>query len=107
MNGIVSQLTERVTIQQAVATADAFGGRSITWSTLASVFAHVQPVKQTTRERSLADQANALAAYRVRMRYRSDVNASMRLQWRQHQLQIHTLHEADGMLELLTYEEHV
>lgn len=102
---VVNELRERVTIQQQVNVADTFGGQTITWSELATVFAAVEPVQQSAREQSLGEQVSARAGYRVRMRWRDDVNASMRLLWKTHVLEIHALHEVDGMMELLTYEE--
>lgn len=99
------RLRERITIEQATPVADELGGQSITWETLASCWAEVVPLNSAGRERDDASQVAASAGYRVLMRYREDVDASMRLQWRSHTLAIHSLHERKGILELLTYEE--
>lgn len=104
---IASRLTERVTIEQRSTTADAFGGQIVSWETLATVFAEVEALAQTVRERSLADQVKAVAGYRVRLRYRDDVDASMRLQWRGRVLQLHALHVQGELMECLAYEEQV
>jgi len=105
MSGAASQLRERVTIEQRMTTADAFGGQEVSWETLATVFAEVVPMSASVRERSIADQVKAIAGYRVRMRTRGDVDASMRLQWNGRMLQIHSLHAHGAMMEFLTYEE--
>jgi len=74
-----SELSERVAIQQTSTSSDGQGGRTTSWSTLATVYAKVQPLN--SRE---AIQARAVAsevAYRVLLRFRSDVDATMRLLW--------------------------
>lgn len=105
MSGPVSRLRERITLERRVAVADSFGGQDVAWETLATVFADVQPLSQNMRERSAADQLRAIAGYRVTLRLREDVDASMRLQWQGRVLQIHALHVREQMLELLAYEE--
>ncbi len=105
MSGVASRLRERVRIEQRESVADEFGGQTVNWAELATVFAEVLPVSGSVRERSVADQVKAIAGYRVHIRARGDVDASMRLQWNGRVLQIHSLHEHDGMVQLLTYEE--
>lgn len=105
MSGLASRLRERVTIEQPERTPDGYGGQEVSWSTLATVFAEVVPLTQNVRERSIADQVRAVAAYRVRIRARDDVDASMRLQWRGHVLHVHAVHAHGELTELLTYEE--
>lgn len=104
---LASELKERVRIEQQSTTTDEFGGQSIGWSELATVFAAVEPVQNTVREREVAGQVSAIAGYRVRIRLRGDVDASMRLIWKGHTLGIHSLHETPTTLELLTYEENL
>lgn len=103
-DGWASRLKERVVIEQPSSVADEFGGLSVSWETLATVWAEVLPIQQF-REREQAGQVNASASYRIRLRKRSDVNATMRCLWNGHVLMIHSLHEQDAMLELLTYAE--
>ncbi len=102
---IISQLRERVRIEQPVVVADGFGGQTTSWSTLETVFAQVDPLNLGQGERSIAEQRTATAGYRVRIRMRSDLNASMRLVWKTHVLTIHSLHEQGETLSILTYEE--
>jgi len=71
------KLRHRVTIQQATATRDTIGVPEDTWSTLATVWAAVEPL--TGREFVEAFRTNAELTHRVRIRYRSDVTAKMRV----------------------------
>lgn len=102
-----SRLKERVTLEQPVALDDGLGGKEISWGTVATVWAEVTAMGSSGRERASGQQPEAAAGYRVRMRYRPDVNAAMRVQWRNHILAIHSVHEYEERLELLTYEEGV
>jgi SPP1 family predicted phage head-tail adaptor len=70
-------LRHRVIIEQATVTADAAGNRTETWSTLATVWAALEPL--TGRQFVEAFRTNAELTHRVRVRYRSDVIASMRV----------------------------
>ena len=100
-----SRLNERVSIERPVKVLDELGGQQVEWSELASVWAEVIALTGSARERVAAKQTDALAGYRVRIRWRNDVNATMRLRWRSHLLSIHSLHEHHDLLDILTYEE--
>lgn len=102
---VASQLKERVRIEQLSVADDGYGGQTRSWVTLATVFAQVEPVFSMQGERAIAEQPTARAGYRVVMRVRTDMAASMRLIWKTHTLLIHSIHESDAMLVLLTYEE--
>lgn len=108
MSGI-SELKERVRIERPITTDDGFGGKGVTWTELATVFAEVKPVQGaiTEREREVADQRNAYAGYRITARLRTDVTAAMRVVWKTHTLLIHSLHERDTFLSMLCYEENL
>lgn len=104
---VASLLRERVRIEQLVMTDDGCGGQTHNWSELATAFAQVEPIYVGQTERAVADQRSANAGYRVRIRLRSDVEASMRVIWKNHVLAIHSLHEQGEILSILTYEENV
>lgn len=104
---LASALTERVRIEKPVTTNDGFGGQNVVWSELATVFAAVQSFNTYARERGLGEQNVSVAGYRVRIRVRDDVDASMRVVWKNRVLAIHSLHETATTLELLTYEEQI
>lgn len=102
-----SELNQRVRIEQRAVTDDSYGGQNVTWTELATVFARVEPVYSTLSENEIADQLDARAGYRIKIRTRTDVNASMRIVWKTHTLTIHSLHEMGDVLSILTYEEDV
>ena len=102
---VINQLRERVRIEYPVTVSDEQGGQTVSWATLADVFAEVEPTSNYTTQRNLADQVAARAGYRVTMRARSDVDASMRIIWKAHTLKISGLHEVDALLVIQTYEE--
>lgn len=71
------RLRHRVDVQAKVVTRDAVGGESISWATIAAVWAEVQPL--SGREYVAMRQAQADVAVRVRMRYVVGVNPAMRV----------------------------
>lgn len=104
---LASRLNERVRIERPVGTGDGFGGQEVSWAELATVFAEVKPVFGAVSERMLGEQRQSHAGYRVTMRLRGDVSAAMRLNWRGRELLIHSVHEHEGTLNLLCYEENL
>jgi SPP1 family predicted phage head-tail adaptor len=102
---LASRLRERVTIESPERNADTYGGGDTTWAVVATVYASVKPLMGTAREVLTADQVSAIAGYRVSVRKRDDVDASMRILWNGRTLMIHSLHETEQTLEILTYEE--
>ncbi len=75
----IGQLRDRVTIEQPTTTTVG-GGRTVAWTTLATVWASVTPGQ--VGEALQAYGVNAKVAYQVEMRYRADVAPTMRLTWR-------------------------
>ena len=104
---IASLFRERVRIETLATSDDGYGGKTATWTELATVFAQVEPLYVGQSERSAADQRAAYAGYRVRVRMRTDVAASMRIIWKTHTLTIHSIHEQGEILSILTYEENL
>lgn len=102
---LISHLDERIRLERLIATPDDQGGQITSWSLLAECWAAVTPLLSSSREGSRAAQSEAMAGYRIRIRHRADVDATMRCIWRGRVLAIHSLHEVPGYLHLLTYEE--
>ncbi|HYH39919.1 MAG TPA: phage head closure protein [Azospirillum sp.] len=73
-------LDQRVTIQSETRADDGYGGSTLAWSTVATVWAQVWPV--SGKERVQAQQIEAPAMYRCKIRRRGDVTAGMRVVWR-------------------------
>ena len=74
-----SDLRHRVDLQSPSDTPDGLGGYTRSWSTVATVWAHVTPGQGG--ERVIAHGLRAQSPYDVRIRYRSDVSESWRLVW--------------------------
>lgn len=73
------KLRHRVTIQEQSTARDTFGQRVDTWTTVATVWASVEPLQG--REFLDGRSLEAEISLRVRMRYRSGVEPTMRLSW--------------------------
>lgn len=104
---VASQLNERVRIEQQTGSDDGYGGKALSWTELATVFAQVQPLYVGQAEREVGDQRRAYAGYRIRIRTRNDISAAMRLVWKNHVLNIHSIHEHGDVLSILAYEENL
>lgn len=72
-----SSFNRRVTLQQEFSTVDLQGGRSLSWADVATVWASVEPM--TGKESYTWGKILGESTYVIRMRYRSDIKAKMRL----------------------------
>lgn len=70
-------LNRRITLETLSTTSDGSGGVISTWNTLATVWAQVSPKSGT--EKLHGDQLTPTITYDVTIRYRKDVDASMRV----------------------------
>jgi SPP1 family predicted phage head-tail adaptor len=70
-------LRHLVTLEIPSATPDGAGGQSMVWQTLVQVWAEITPL--AAEEITSADQVEARATHRIRIRWRSDVTAAMRV----------------------------
>ena len=75
-------LRNRVVIQNRTATQDTYGGEVPTWSTVATVWAAVEPM--TGREFLEGRTLEATVDTRIRIRYRSGLAPDMRVTWDGH-----------------------
>ncbi len=75
----IGNLRHRITIQQIARIDDGAGGYTETWASAGTVYADVYPLKG--QERYDAQQIQANLSHRVTIRYRADVNPSMRLSY--------------------------
>ncbi len=73
-------LRERLVLKQKTATTDTQGGRSLAWSTVATVWGSMRPL--APREQLQAETIGAHLTYEAEIRYRADVTPLWRLQWR-------------------------
>lgn len=73
-------LNRRVTIEQRTGSADTYGQPSTSWATLATVWASiVAPTGRAAAELLAADRETSPVAWSVRIRFRTDVTAGMRV----------------------------
>ncbi|MBS7668864.1 phage head closure protein [Croceicoccus gelatinilyticus] len=90
------KLKERVTIKERVGTQDpTFGTWTYSWEELATVWAEVQDVLPSRSERVADGITIANRPARIRMRYREDVDSTMRFE-----VNGRTLHIIAGPAEL-------
>jgi len=72
----IASLRDRLTLEQAVRAPDGGGGASLTWQTVAELWAHVRPI--TGDERLRHDQVAGRLTHRVSIRHRPGVTPAMR-----------------------------
>lgn len=82
----IGQMRSQMAIEKATETTDATGAVVQTWSEIGLVWAYIRPL--SGRELSDARQVEADVTHEVRMRYRSDLTARMRLTFRGRTLEI-------------------
>ena len=74
------QLNRVITIQSRVAGVDAWGQPTQSWETLAITWAWIKAVSGASAAEQMAgDQQTSSVNYSVRVRYRTDVTAGMRI----------------------------
>lgn len=74
-----SELNKRIMLQSPVNAADGMGGFTVTWADEATVWAAIWPVSAS--ETIQADKATMTATHRIRIRYRTAMNAAWRVSW--------------------------
>lgn len=80
------RLRHRVSIQQRVEARNGYGELITTWSTLATVWGSVEPIRG--REFFEAEQVQSEISTRVRIRYYDGITAQMRVLFGARKLQI-------------------
>lgn len=77
---IASDLNHRVLIERQVVTQDPqYGTEAVTWVTVANLWANVQDVLPSRSEAVKNGLATATSQTRIRMRFRTDIDSSMRM----------------------------
>lgn len=101
----VGDLRHRVTLQYATRVTDGMGGNTVSWNTVAEVWAAVWPTSASSR--LTAGQDASEITHRVHMRYRPDPRASWRLKFGDRYLTVLSIvnpNEKGTMLDLLCRE---
>ena len=102
----IGKLRHRALIEQPNPTPDGGGGGDQAWAMVATVWAAVEPV--SGREVRVAEKLNAEITHKVTIRYRDDVDASMRFDFGGRKLRIRAVInplERNIWLECLCEEE--
>jgi SPP1 family predicted phage head-tail adaptor len=94
-----SRLNRRVTIQQPSTTQDAYGQPVTTMTTVATVYAAVEPL--TGRALFAAKQAQSEVSCKITIRYRTDVTAAMQVVYNTHVYLIDALIDFESRHESL------
>lgn len=76
---MIGELRELINFEVRTDVTDAGGGRSTTWGSLTQAWAKIQPVKGG--ETAEADKVEKQQTYLVTIRYRTDINTKMRINW--------------------------
>lgn len=87
------RLRQRVRIQEPVDAQNGLGEMIRAWSTVATVWAAVEPLRG--REFFDAEQVQAEISHRVRLRYRPGVDATMRVLFGSRVFQIQSVIDVD------------
>lgn len=94
------ELNRRITLEQLTMSPDGSGGATSTWGALATVWAQVSP--KAGSEKLHGDQLTPTITYGVTIRYRKDVDASMRVLYEGRLLRINGVIDQGEMHRFLT-----
>jgi len=70
------RLRHRLTLETATSTPDGAGGATLSWNTVASLWAEIVPLK--TDEREVAEGLGDVTLHRITIRKRDDISAGDR-----------------------------
>jgi SPP1 family predicted phage head-tail adaptor len=102
----ISDLSHRVTIEEAIRTPDGGGGGTLMWHAVDDVWAAILSV--SGREIGEEDRRQARMTHHVWMRYRTDVKSNMRLVEGERVFDVHAVFNVDDekrFLKLLCEEQ--
>ena len=72
-------LNKRITIQAKTITRDSFGGETIIYTDLDTIWANIKTV--SGKEYYLANQINSEVEFEITVRYRTDINTTRRIKY--------------------------
>lgn len=73
----IGQMRERIEVRTPTVARDEFGGETITWSTLATLWASVEYNTNTSQESQEAERKTATTDARFKIRRRTDITNKM------------------------------
>lgn len=86
-------LRHRVTVQSAAGVADDAGGETVTWDTVATLWARLEPAG--ARETIVAGHLTGTVTHDVTFRWRADIAGGMRLLYRGRVFRVLAAHDPD------------
>jgi SPP1 family predicted phage head-tail adaptor len=86
-------LRHRVTVESAAGAPDGAGGETVTWDTLATLWAHIEPA--TAVEKIVAGHLSGVVTHEVTFRWRDDIAGGMRIVFRGRTFRILVVHDPD------------
>lgn len=89
----ISELRHRIVVEQLSNAADNQGGFTTTWTTLATIWAKVEPTKAW--ERAFAQKVEYQRSHVAWIRHRTDITSSMRISFDSRYFQIKGIRRPD------------
>ena len=98
-------LRHRVVIEAPVATPDGAGGEGLTWSTHATTWALIEPVR--AGEQLVAGGLASVLTHRITLRHRTDITGGMRVLYRGKRYRVLAAADPDARRRYLTLKTEV
>jgi SPP1 family predicted phage head-tail adaptor len=95
----IGRLRHRLTLEAPQTTADEIGGRSVSWSPIATIWAAIETA--TGNEIGAEGQTDARLFHRITIRHRGDIGPAMRLTKGTRVFEIVAVRDADGRQRFL------
>lgn len=86
-------LRHRVEVQSAAGAPDGAGGETVTWDTLAALWARIEPAG--AGERIVAGHLSGVVTHDVTLRWRGDIAGGMRIVYRGRTFRVLAVHDPD------------
>ena len=86
-------LRQRVTVESAAGAPDEAGGETVTWDTLATLWARIEPAQ--AREAIVAGHVSGVVTHDVTFRWRGDIAGGMRIAYRGRTFRILAVYDPD------------
>ncbi len=86
-------LRHRVSVEQQADSADGAGGEAVAWSSLADLWARIEPV--SAKEEAVAGHIAGVLTHTVTLRWRSDITGAMRVTYHGRTFRILAVYDPD------------
>ena len=86
-------LRHRVAVESAAGVSDEAGGETVTWDTLATLWARIEPT--SAAERIVAGHLSGVVTHDITFRWREDIAGGMRVAYRGRTFRILAVYDPD------------